>query len=250
MDNPAMVGTDRMIDGGAVGGRPTRPRPRYARGMRDVPLHDRPRERLLRHGANALTDAELIAIHLGSGRPGEGVLELARGLLHESGGMAGLARRDAVDLARRSGVGTAKAARLVAAFALADRAAGVPTGRTLESSQDIAEAAAPIIGRERAEQLLVLVADGRNRLRRTEVIAHGSADRCGVPVREVLSCVLRHDGVAFGLAHNHPAGSLEPSTADVEVTQRLTAAAYQVGLRFLDHVIVTGSAWRSVSASH
>jgi DNA repair protein RadC len=217
--------------------------------MRDIPEHDRPRERLLRHGPTALTDAELVAVHLGSGRPGEGVLDLARGLLEESGGVAGLASRDVTDLARRSGVGPAKAARLVAAFALADRVAGLPTGRLLNSSEDIAAVAGPIIGRGRSEELLILVADGRNRVRRTEVIARGGADRCDVPLREVLSCVLRHDGVAFGVAHNHPAGSLEPSGEDIAVTGRLSTAAREVGLRFLDHVVVAGSAWRSVSAS-
>lgn len=165
------------------------------------------------------------------------------------GGPAGLARAEASDLAHSPGIGPAKAARIVSAFALGGRA-GEPSLRVrLETSSDIAAVARPVIGAARQEQVLVIVADGRMRVRHSEVVAKGSAKHCPVPVREVLSTVLRHDGVAFALAHNHPGGDPTPSIADVDTTERLHSAAGEVGLRLLDHVIVTTDAWRSVTAA-
>ena len=199
-------------------------------------------------GAAALSDAELVAIHLGTGRQGEGVLTLARSLLTEWGGVGGLVRADVYELSRTPGVGPAKASRLVAAFALADRI-NPHEGTLVTTSADIAALAASRIGRARTEQVLLVLLDGRNRVRRVETVARGSATSSLVPVREVLSIALRHDAVAIALAHNHPGGSLEPSAEDVAVTGRLRKACAEVGLRFLDHVIVAGDQWCSVSAS-
>lgn len=95
----------------------------------------------------------------------------------------------------------------------------------------------------------MLVADSGLRLRHLEEVAKGGSSGCGVPVREVLSAVLRHDGVAFALAHNHPSGDPTPTDADRAATLRVADAAAHLGLRFLDHVVVTDAGWRSVSAS-
>ena len=214
-----------------------------------LPAHERPRERLAALGRSALSDAELVAIHLGSGGRGESALALAQALLTEWGGVPGLARAGVDELARRRGVGPAKAARLVAAFALADRLVGQPEGRVLRTSADIAAVAAPLIGRERVEQVVLLIADHQHRVSRVLTVARGSATGCTVPVREILSLVLRHDGVAFALAHNHPSGTLDPSRDDVAVTARLRSAERELGLRLLDHVIVAGDTWRSITAA-
>jgi DNA repair protein RadC len=131
-----------------------------------LPAHERPRERLGTLGASALSDAELVAIQLGSGGPGESAIALVQALLAEWGGVAGLARAAVDELARRRGVGPAKAARLVAAFALADRVAGRPQGRVLRTSADVAAVAAPLIGRERVEQVILLIADHGQRVLR------------------------------------------------------------------------------------
>jgi DNA repair protein RadC len=213
-----------------------------------LPVHDRPRERLAALGAAALSDAELVAIHLGTGATGESALSLAQALLAEWGGVAGLARAAADELARRRGVGPAKAARLVAAFALADRVGGASRALVLRTSADVAAVAAPIIGRERVEHVVLMVTDHGQRLTRALTVARGGANGCAVPVREILSLVLRHDGVAFALAHNHPGGALHPSRADLAVTARLRAAARTLDLRLLDHVIIADGAWRSVTA--
>jgi DNA repair protein RadC len=214
-----------------------------------LPAHERPRERLAAHGAVALSDAELVAIQLGSGGRGESAIALAQALLVEWGGVAGLARAAVDELARRRGVGPAKAARLVAAFALADRVAGPPEGRVLRTSADIAAVATPLIGRARVEQIVLLIADHQQRVTKVLTVARGGATGCTVPVREILSLVLRHDGVAFALAHNHPGGTLDPSREDIAVTARLRAAERELGLRLLDHVIVAGDTWRSITAT-
>ncbi|KGN33897.1 DNA repair protein [Knoellia sinensis KCTC 19936] len=199
-------------------------------------------------GAVALSDAELVAIHLGTGRQGESVLGLARTLLVEWGGVGGLARADVDELARTPGVGPAKACRLVAAFALAGRVTP-PEGVVVRTSADIADLAIPRIGLARTEQVLAILLDGSHRVCRVLTVAAGGATSSVVPVREVLSLALRHDSVAIALAHNHPSGSVSPSLEDVAVTDRLRRAAGEVGVRFLDHVVVAGDQWRSITAA-
>lgn len=213
-----------------------------------LPESERPRERLLRLGAVALSDAELVAIQLGSGRRGESSLELAAALLVEWGGLAGLAAAGIDELARRPGVGEAKAARIVAAFALADRTNGPPDGAILSTSADIAAVAMPLIGRARTEQVLLIVTDHKQRVRRVLPVTAGGVAGAAVPVREVLVLALRHDAVAIALAHNHPSGDPTPSSEDVLVTGRIQSTAEDVGLRFLDHVVVARGTWRSASA--
>ncbi len=214
-----------------------------------LPVHDRPRERLLREGSHALSDAELVAILLGTGGRGRNAVALAQDVLARCGGVAGLARWGVPELARLNAVGPAKASRLVAALALVGRLGSPEQHPRLTDSGTIAEVAQARLTGGRVERLLVLVADSGLRLRHLEEVAKGGASGCGLPVREVLSTVLRHDGVAFALAHNHPGGDPAPSDIDRTATQRVTDAAGHVGLRFLDHVVVTDAAWRSVTAS-
>ena len=217
--------------------------------LRTLPAHDRPRERLLRAGVQALSDAELVAILLGTGGPGHNAIALAQELLARCGGVAGLARWGVPELARLDAVGPAKASRLVAALALAGRLGSPDDLPRLTDSGTIAAMAQARLNGGRVERLLVLVADSGLRLRHLEEVAMGGASGCGLPVREVLSAVLRHDGVAFALAHNHPSGDPTPTNTDRAATARVADASGHVGLRFLDHVVVTDTTWRSVTAS-
>jgi DNA repair protein RadC len=217
--------------------------------MSEHPLEDRPRERLAAKGSAALSDAELVAIQLGSGSLGQSALALAQRMLADFGGVSGLARAEVVELARHPGVGAAKASRLVSAFALGDRLGAQPHRLYLRTSADIAAVAAPLIGRSPVEKVLLIVADQQSRVCRVLTVAHGGAASCMIPVREVLSQALRHDGVSLAVAHNHPSGLTDPSTEDRRATSRLVAASAEVGLRLLDHVIVTQDSWRSLTAS-
>ncbi|MEU4312714.1 DNA repair protein RadC [Nocardia sp. NPDC024068] len=213
--------------------------------MTDLPVSQRPRERLCALGPQALNDSELLALLLGQGRRGESAVDLALALLAEFGGVAGLASARPEELARRPGIGTAKAAAISAAFQLAARARNGPERLPpLSRAADIARAAWPLFAGARVERLLVLICDSRNRPRQRVFVAEGAIDEVAVPVREILNTVLRHDGRAFALAHNHPSGDPAPSLDDRRVSTLLAAAASTVGLRFLDHVVIAGEDWR------
>lgn len=210
-----------------------------------LPIDQRPRERLYALGPQALSDGELLAILLGQGRRGASAVELAFALLTEFGGVTGLSSARPEELARLGGVGTAKAAAIIAAFHLAARARlGPAPAVPLLRAADVARAAAPLFAGARVERLLVLVCDTRNRLRRSVFVAEGAIDEVAVPVREILNTVLRHDGRAFALVHNHPSGDPAPSLDDRRATSVLAVAAHTVGLRFLDHVVLAGEEWR------
>lgn len=216
--------------------------------MAAVPPHERPRERLLARGAEALADRELIALVLRNGAPDTSALDLAAELLADFGSLERLAQARPEELAAKRGIGVAKAAALVAAFHLARRAeASVAGPVTLRTAEDVARVATRELRGARRERVIVLVADAANRLQRTVVVSDGAIDRSLVPVREILNAVLRHDGRAFAIAHNHPSGDAAPSDADRRATADVATAARAAGLRFLGHVVVAGVDWRSVT---
>jgi len=207
---------------------------------------DQPCERLLRLGAGALSDAELVALVAGIEAHGRNGVAVGHELILECGGLRRLAAAFPEELTRSWGIGPTRAARLIAAFELAARATVAPTTRVVDSAAAIAELVSPVLARERREKVVVLVADAANRVLRVAPVATGGLDSSPLPVREVLQAVLRYDGRAFALAHNHPSGDPTPSRHDLEATAHLSRAADAVGLRFLDHVVVAGSSWRAV----
>ncbi|WP_223123604.1 JAB domain-containing protein [Streptomyces glebosus] len=218
--------------------------------MRDVPEGDRPRERLLTWGAEALSDRELLALLLGAGVAGQDAVELARRLIAHHGGLYELSRMPAHEVAvGLAGVGPAKAARISAAFQLGRRVAslGSQVRQRVRGSGDLAAVAAPLLRGLRHERVVVVACDGAGAVLRATVLTEGVCDRSLIPVRDVLALVLAVRGTSFGVAHNHPTGRADPSSADRLATARLVAGAETVGLRFLDHVVVTDSGWRRVS---
>jgi DNA repair protein RadC len=201
----------------------------------------------LSRGAAALSDRELLALILGSGVPGCDAIELAAVLIGESGGLPVLATADPHALKRLPGVGSAKAARVAAAFELARRATAVGDRRRVVGSADVASAAAPYLRGLRHERVVVVACDNSGGLLRVAPLTDGSADRSLIPVRDVLMVVLAVGGTSFAVAHNHPSGSLTPSPQDTAVTMKLREAAATVGVRFLDHVILTETSWVRIS---
>lgn len=216
--------------------------------MAAVPLHERPRERLIAAGAEALTERELLALVLRNGTQGVSALDLASELLAEYGSVAALAVARPEELATRKGVGPVKAAAVVAAFQLSRRMAqDAEEAVLLRSGEDVARAARRALAGLRRERVIVLVCDAANRVKRTVIVAEGSIDRSPAPVREILNAVLRLDGRAFALAHNHPSGDAEPSHADRRATADVAAGAKIAGLRFLGHIVIAGDDWAAVS---
>jgi DNA repair protein RadC len=218
------------------------------RAMSSMPAPQRPRERLLEHGAEPLADAELVAVLLGTGVPGSSALVLAHDLIATYGGSHGLGRALPAELARWPGVGPAKAARLVAAFGLARRLSAPPVGTVVPDSSAVAEVVRPWLAHARRERVVLVVCDNALRVRRAFVLTEGSADECLLPVRELLTAVLLHDGSSFAVAHNHPSGDPTPSDADRAVTASLAEAADAVGVEFLTHVVVGADSWSTCEA--
>jgi DNA repair protein RadC len=214
----------------------------------DLPNRERPRERLAALGTASLADRELLAVLLGTGgSPGVGAHVLAEQLLARFGSVAAIGRAHPSDLAGVAGIGPAKAAALAAAFELGRRAPINDSGVTISGAADLAEVAGPLLRGRARERLVLVICNRANRVIGCEVLAEGSAEQTLLPVREVSVAVLRRDGKAFGLAHNHPSGDPTPSSDDLAATERIRQVAATVGLRFIDHVVVTDSAWRRVT---
>lgn len=205
------------------------------------PASERPRERLLFSGAGALSDAELLAVVLGtSARGGGGVLTMCRRLLEQVGDLEGLSRRGVIDLMRVHGIGQARACALVAIVELGRRLVGasVRRGATLSTSEQAFTCFRRFLEGRQKEIFVVAALDARNRLLSVSEVAHGSVTAVDVHPREVFVPLLR-DGAAAGIvAHNHPSGEPEPSLADQRLTVRLVAAARVIGVPLLDHLIV------------
>lgn len=215
----------------------------------DLDVESRPRERLVRLGRSALSDAELVALLLGSGTSGANAVDLARHLLTRHGGPAGVASLDVHSLAATGGIGPAKAARVVAAFELGRRRDTATDIRPkVSTSEDIARLIAPLLVDQPRERVVAVVCDRRSRVIATTVVAEGGTHGAAFPVREVLAEVLRRDGSTLALAHQHPGGDPTPSQSDFAATRAVTAAAEQCGVRFLDHVVIGGWRWRSIKA--
>ncbi|MCA1703233.1 MAG: DNA repair protein RadC [Actinobacteria bacterium] len=213
----------------------------------DLPSRDRPRERLLAHGVASLSDRELIALLLGTGGAiGIGAHVLAERLLVHFGSLDQLSRAHVAELMAVPGIGAAKGAALAAAFELGQRIGSDTSPAMINCTADLAALVAPRLRGLRRERMLVVVCNNANRVLAVEPVSEGSADRSLLPVREVLVTVLRRDGQAFGLAHNHPSGDPTPSTTDTTSTARVVEAAHALGLRFLEHVIIAGTRWQRV----
>jgi DNA repair protein RadC len=204
--------------------------------MAEIRADDRPRERLQRLGPHALTDAELVALVLRSGRRGESALDLAAGLLNECCGLSGLAATAPDQMVVRPGLGPAKAAALLAAFELGLRV-DIPDEREeVRRAYQIDELVRGCFTDWGREQKVILILDSGNRAMRKVVLPPGGPGPvvapCSMPVQEVLATVLRHDGVGFALAHNHPSGRLRVTNADVEYTKLLADGAEAAELFF------------------
>lgn len=208
--------------------------------IRHWPENERPREKLLTQGAQALSDAELLAVFIGSGQPGASAVDLGRALLQEAGGLRGLMDRSPGELARLRGLGPARACRLAAALELGSRhlAAALERGDYLEDPDAAGRFLATRLRHRPHEVFACLFLDTRHRVLAFEELFTGTIDGAQVHPREVVRRCIAHNAAAVILAHNHPSGVAEPSAADRAITQRLREALAVIDVRVLDHLVI------------
>ncbi len=208
--------------------------------IKDLPAAERPREKLLARGSQALADAELLALLLRTGTRGVGVLELARQVLEHCRGFAGLLGASPARLATLPGLGPAKRAELLAVMEIARRALAQPLAEApvFDRPALLKDYVALQLGGLTQEVFAVLFLDAQHRLIVMEKLFHGTLNQAGVYPREVVRRVIDLNAAAVVLAHNHPSGVAEPSRADEFITQTLKTALQLVDVRVLDHLVV------------
>jgi len=211
--------------------------------LTDWPQAERPREKLLTRGPEALSDAELLAIFLRTGTRGKTVVDLARELLHQFGGLRGLLTASEAQFCALPGLGQAKYVQLQAVLALAQRHLGETLQRDtgLHSPEDTKRYLHSRLRDLPHEVFACLFLDSQHRVIRYEELFRGTLNGASVHPREVVKKTLQHNAAALIFAHNHPSGIAEPSHADRHLTRRLVEALELVEVRVLDHIVVGDS---------
>jgi DNA repair protein RadC len=209
----------------------------------DWPENERPRERFLKHGANALSEAELLAIFLRTGIAGANAVELGRQLLARFGNLQRLFAAPLSEVASVRGLGPAKYVQLQAVIEMARRALeeDISERDAMSSPQTVREFLRLTLGGKAHEIFLAMFLDAQNRLLGSEEIFRGTLTQTSVYPREVVKTALRYNAAGVIFAHNHPSGVAEPSRADELLTQTLKQALSLVEIKTLDHFIVAGS---------
>ncbi len=209
--------------------------------IHDLPVSERPRERLQRLGVEALSAQEILALILGRGISGESVMVTAQRLLSRFGNLRGIAGASLEELSQVKGVGLAKASQIKAAVELANRVESYP-GRVdkplLKTPDDVATLVQGRLKGKKKEHFLALLLDTRSRLIRIAEISVGSLDSSIVHPREVFKEAVSASAASVIFVHNHPSGDIEASEDDIKLTQRLTQAGEIMGIDVLDHIIL------------
>ncbi len=227
--------------------RPIRPRGPVVGHLAGLPHHERPREKLFSKGADALSDAELVAILLGTGGQGKPVMEISNELLAGGGLVDFFARGAEAVRSLVSGIGTAKAARLAAAQEIARRlsVAGMSGRDLFEEPEVAARFLRTLIGTETREVMGALLLDSKNRLLRNALVFQGTGTFAAVAPSPVFREAIVVGAAGVILYHNHPSGDATPSPNDKATTDRFIVAGRQIGIEIKDHIIVGRSDWTS-----
>ena len=216
--------------------------------IKELPVDERPRERLVQFGAHALSSAELLAILLRTGTPEMTALQLAQHLLTSMGSLRAIASAKPSELAQVKGIGLAKAAQLLAAVELGRRIALEEMGEqpAITRPEDVYALLHHQLRDEKQEHVIVLLLNTKNRVIRQTTVTKGTLDSSLLHPREVFREAIRHSASSIILAHNHPSGDPTPSNEDVQLTKRIYQAGQLVGIDLLDHVILGDGRWISL----
>lgn len=214
--------------------------------IKDIPIHERPREKMVEKGATNLKDKELLAILFRIGRKGKSAIEVADEVLKKHP-MKQLLKMSLGDLIKIAGIDTAKACTLLSAFEITKRAMEVEDNNlpTLLSAKD-AVAQLQELRNAKKEHFVVLYLNARNQLLHKETISVGTVNASLVHPREVFKPAIEHLSTGIIIAHNHPSGETEPSEEDLKLTNRLKEAGKLMGIEIIDHVIITKDNFKSI----
>ena len=221
---------------------------RYTLTIKELPSEERPRERLVKYGPEALSNAELLAIILRVGTREYSAIGLAEHLLGVFDGLKGVATAGVDDLSAIKGLGVAKAAQLKAMVEIGKRlAASVPHSRqTIRSPQDAADLLMPEIRDLPQERFKAIYLNSRNEVLKTRTITIGSLDSSLITPRDLFREGISSNCASVVVAHNHPSGDPSPSKEDIDVSKRLIQAGQMIGIEVLDHVIIGDGRWLSL----
>jgi DNA repair protein RadC len=218
----------------------------YRLRIPEWPRDERPREKLMHRGAEALSDAELLAILLRTGSRKGTAVDVAKALLREFGALENVASRPLQDLRRLHGLGAVKAVTLLAAFELGRRAASAQGSKLqVRSPDDVVGRYQPLLRDLRHEVFKVLLLDSANHLLRDVKVSDGILNSSLVHPREVFRPAILEPAAGIILLHNHPSGNPEPSGEDVQITRQLVEASKIIGIPIHDHIIIAGSSYTS-----
>lgn len=222
--------------------------PRVLRRLRELPIAERPRERLCQRGPGSLTNAELIGLLWGSGTARRNAVDLAAEALAVHGGLAGLDAASQVELEQLSGVGTARAGQLIAAFELGRRLlADWPAGRfAVRTPRDLADRLVLQMGRLEREELRVVVLNTKNMVLSIQTVYQGNVSTALVRIGELFRDAVRQHGASVILVHNHPSGDPTPSPDDLHLTAEAVAAGRLLDVPVLDHLVIGHDAYVSL----
>jgi DNA repair protein RadC len=221
--------------------------------VHDLPLSERPRERLSKLGSEALSSQEILALILGRGIKGESVIVTAQKLLSRFGNLKNLASASIEELTQIKGIGPAKAAQIKATFELSKRlenSSSETTKITVKSPEDVVKTARNLLKGKKKEHFLVLCLDTRNHLIKTSTVSIGSLDCSIVHPREVFKDAISSSAASVIFIHNHPSGDPTPSEDDIKMTKRLIEAGEIIGIEVLDHIIICDSEHLSMKAKN
>jgi len=218
--------------------------------VHDLPLSDRPRERLLRLGPEALSTPELLAIIINTGTQGDSVLMTSQKLLSEFGNLQNIAQATIEQLSKVRGIGKAKAIQIKAALELGKRIddPDYKPGKPVQTPEEAVKSVQSKLSGKKKEHFYILCLNTRNRVNDTRQVSIGNLDSSIVHPREVFKDAISSYASTVIFVHNHPSGDLEPSAEDINLTRRLVEAGELLGIPVLDHIIVSDKGHTSLKS--
>ncbi len=211
-------------------------------------MDDRPREKLTIRGAQNLTDAELLAILLRTGKKGQTVISIANDLIIQNKNLAMLALKNLNDLLKTSGIGKDKAATLLAAFEISRRIQSQTkwhSSKKITSPQDVADIFIPLMRDKLKEEFMIVCLNSANKIIKYETISVGNLNSSVVHPREIFKAAIENSSASIILLHNHPSENPEPSNEDILITKKIVEAGKILDIPIFDHIIIAGNSYTS-----